>query len=215
MISVAAELADMHPQTLRMYETRGLIEPQRSAKNTRLYSQRDFGFHLEDDFDPGQVEAGRGEVLDVAQALDVALRVEARVLRRALRLDQPARLVHAQRLRVHVGELGGDRDHEDAALVVDRDLDPFAPHGHSPPPPFRCSLPAYNRGKEQWKVIWRWPFAAGRRGGRRRSWPRPGRRPPSAAPRSAPSGPRSRAGSGCRRGRLEIEVPKELTEEQQ
>jgi MerR family transcriptional regulator/heat shock protein HspR len=41
MISVAAELADMHPQTLRMYEARGLIEPQRSAKNTRLYSQRD------------------------------------------------------------------------------------------------------------------------------------------------------------------------------
>jgi MerR family transcriptional regulator/heat shock protein HspR len=41
MISVAAELADMHPQTLRMYEARGLIEPKRSAKGTRLYSQAD------------------------------------------------------------------------------------------------------------------------------------------------------------------------------
>lgn len=41
MISVAAELAEMHPQTLRMYEARGLIAPQRSPKNTRLYSQRD------------------------------------------------------------------------------------------------------------------------------------------------------------------------------
>jgi MerR family transcriptional regulator/heat shock protein HspR len=41
MISVAAELADMHPQTLRMYEARGLIEPQRSPKGTRLYSQED------------------------------------------------------------------------------------------------------------------------------------------------------------------------------
>ena len=41
MISVAAELAEMHPQTLRMYEARGLITPHRSAKNTRLYSQRD------------------------------------------------------------------------------------------------------------------------------------------------------------------------------
>jgi MerR family transcriptional regulator/heat shock protein HspR len=41
MISVAAELAEMHPQTLRMYESRGLISPQRSPKNTRLYSQRD------------------------------------------------------------------------------------------------------------------------------------------------------------------------------
>jgi MerR family transcriptional regulator/heat shock protein HspR len=41
MISVAAELAEMHPQTLRMYEARGLITPQRSPKNTRLYSQQD------------------------------------------------------------------------------------------------------------------------------------------------------------------------------
>jgi MerR family transcriptional regulator, heat shock protein HspR len=41
MISVAAELADMHPQTLRMYEARGLIEPKRSPKGTRLYSQKD------------------------------------------------------------------------------------------------------------------------------------------------------------------------------
>lgn len=41
MISVAAELADMHPQTLRMYEARGLITPKRSPKNTRLYSQAD------------------------------------------------------------------------------------------------------------------------------------------------------------------------------
>jgi len=41
MISVAAELAGMHPQTLRIYEARGLITPQRSPKNTRLYSQAD------------------------------------------------------------------------------------------------------------------------------------------------------------------------------
>jgi MerR family transcriptional regulator/heat shock protein HspR len=41
MISVAAELAEMHPQTLRVYEARGLITPKRSPKNTRLYSQRD------------------------------------------------------------------------------------------------------------------------------------------------------------------------------
>jgi MerR family transcriptional regulator, heat shock protein HspR len=41
MISVAADLAGMHPQTLRIYESRGLITPQRSPKNTRLYSQED------------------------------------------------------------------------------------------------------------------------------------------------------------------------------
>jgi MerR family transcriptional regulator, heat shock protein HspR len=41
MISVAADLAGMHPQTLRIYEQRGLITPQRSPKNTRLYSDED------------------------------------------------------------------------------------------------------------------------------------------------------------------------------
>lgn len=41
MISVAAELSGMHPQTLRVYEARGLIKPSRSAKQTRLYSRRD------------------------------------------------------------------------------------------------------------------------------------------------------------------------------
>ena len=40
VISVAAELVDMHPQTLRLYERKGLIEPSRSAGKTRLYSQR-------------------------------------------------------------------------------------------------------------------------------------------------------------------------------
>jgi MerR family transcriptional regulator/heat shock protein HspR len=41
MISVAAELAGMHPQTLRIYEAKGLIKPKRSPKKTRLYSQSD------------------------------------------------------------------------------------------------------------------------------------------------------------------------------
>ena len=41
MISVAAELVGMHPQTLRMYEQKGLVQPQRTAGNTRLYSEAD------------------------------------------------------------------------------------------------------------------------------------------------------------------------------
>jgi len=41
MISVAAQLAGMHPQTLRIYEARGLITPKRSTGNTRLYSEED------------------------------------------------------------------------------------------------------------------------------------------------------------------------------
>jgi MerR family transcriptional regulator/heat shock protein HspR len=41
MISVAAELVGMHPQTLRIYESKGLVTPQRTAGNTRLYSDAD------------------------------------------------------------------------------------------------------------------------------------------------------------------------------
>ena len=43
MISVAAELAGLHPQTLRMYEARGLIRPARTPGGTRLYSESDVG----------------------------------------------------------------------------------------------------------------------------------------------------------------------------
>lgn len=41
MIGVAAELAGVHPQTLRMYEQKGLLTPQRTSGNTRMYSQAD------------------------------------------------------------------------------------------------------------------------------------------------------------------------------
>jgi len=41
MISVAAEIVGMHPQTLRIYESKGLIQPKRTAGNTRLYSEAD------------------------------------------------------------------------------------------------------------------------------------------------------------------------------
>lgn len=41
MISVAAQLAGMHPQTLRSYEQKGLVTPQRTSGNTRMYSQAD------------------------------------------------------------------------------------------------------------------------------------------------------------------------------
>src|SRR6266700_1236632 len=41
VISVAAELADMHPQTLRIYERKGLVRPKRTTSNSRRYSERD------------------------------------------------------------------------------------------------------------------------------------------------------------------------------
>lgn len=89
MISVAAELASMHPQTLRMYEARGLIEPKRSAKNTRLYSQRDVE------------RLRRIQRMTSEQGLNLAgvemvLRMEERVERMEAKLD---------RLRRHAAEL--------------------------------------------------------------------------------------------------------------
>jgi MerR family transcriptional regulator, heat shock protein HspR len=41
MISIAAELVGMHPQTLRIYESKGLVRPKRTSGNTRLYSEQD------------------------------------------------------------------------------------------------------------------------------------------------------------------------------
>ena len=41
MIGIAADLIGVHPQTLRMYEQKGLLRPRKSLKNTRLYSQED------------------------------------------------------------------------------------------------------------------------------------------------------------------------------
>lgn len=77
MISVAAELADMHPQTLRMYEARGLIEPQRSPKGTRLYSQADVDRLRkiqEMTTDLGLNLAGVERVLELEQQLERAQR---------------------------------------------------------------------------------------------------------------------------------------------
>ena len=49
MIGIAAELIGVHPQTLRMYEQKGLLRPRKSIKNTRLYSQEDIelGRHIQ------------------------------------------------------------------------------------------------------------------------------------------------------------------------
>src|SRR4029077_24137 len=73
MISVAAQLATLHPQTLRMYEARGLIEPQRSPKGTRLYSQKDVARLRriqEMTADLGMNLAGVERVFELEQQLD-------------------------------------------------------------------------------------------------------------------------------------------------
>src|SRR3979490_1690600 len=73
MISVAAQLANMHPQTLRVYEARGLIEPQRSPQGTRLHSQDDGemrGGIQERTADLGLNLAGVERVLDLERELE-------------------------------------------------------------------------------------------------------------------------------------------------
>jgi len=74
VISVAAELVDMHPQTLRLYERKGLIEPSRSSGKTRLYSQRN-------------IEQLR-EIRRLTQELGVNLAGVEEIIRLRQRLDQ-------------------------------------------------------------------------------------------------------------------------------
>jgi MerR family transcriptional regulator/heat shock protein HspR len=100
MISVAAELAEMHPQTLRMYEARGLITPKRSAKNTRLYSHED----VERLRRIQQMTAGEGlnlagveSVLALEQELE---RTRAEVARMRARADELEREMNAEVERV-------------------------------------------------------------------------------------------------------------------
>jgi MerR family transcriptional regulator/heat shock protein HspR len=95
MISVAARLANMHPQTLRMYEVRGLIEPQRSPKGTRLYSHEDverLKRIQEMTAELGLNLAGVERVLDLEQVIDEMHarieEIEAQALQSQVRLAE-------------------------------------------------------------------------------------------------------------------------------
>ncbi|HUZ98418.1 MAG TPA: helix-turn-helix transcriptional regulator [Gaiellaceae bacterium] len=77
-ISVAAELVGMHPQTLRIYETKGLVRPQRTPGGTRLYSEADV------------------ERLRIIQRLTTELGLNLAGVEVALRLENELRKAHAQ-----------------------------------------------------------------------------------------------------------------------
>jgi MerR family transcriptional regulator/heat shock protein HspR len=103
MISVAAELAEMHPQTLRMYEARGLIEPKRSPKGTRLYSQADverLRRIQEMTNDLGLNLAGVERVLEMEEKLERAQRRVEALERRAVELQGQIAQLEAVRERV-------------------------------------------------------------------------------------------------------------------
>jgi MerR family transcriptional regulator/heat shock protein HspR len=78
MISVAAELVGMHPQTLRMYETKGLVRPQRTPGGTRLYSEADV------------------ERLRIVQRLTSELGLNLAGVELVLRLEDELRKAHLQ-----------------------------------------------------------------------------------------------------------------------
>jgi MerR family transcriptional regulator/heat shock protein HspR len=91
MISIAAELAEMHPQTLRMYEARGLITPKRSPKNTRLYSVEDverLRRIQQMTAEEGLNLAGVETVLDLERQLDRARGELGRMRERASMLER-------------------------------------------------------------------------------------------------------------------------------
>lgn len=75
MIGIAAELAGMHPQTLRMYERRGLLRPSRSKGGTRLYSQRDVARlrRIQAMSETGLNLTGIERVLELEHALEAAV----------------------------------------------------------------------------------------------------------------------------------------------
>jgi MerR family transcriptional regulator/heat shock protein HspR len=78
MISVAAQLVGMHPQTLRMYETKGLVRPQRTPGGTRLYSEADV------------------ERLRIVQRLTTELGLNLAGVELVLRLEDELRKAHVQ-----------------------------------------------------------------------------------------------------------------------
>jgi len=99
MISVAAELADMHPQTLRLYERRGLVRPQRTAKNTRRYSQRDVERlqRIQQLTELGLNLAGVERVLAMEEQMNA---MAAEVQRLQARLEEAAAAMHREIERV-------------------------------------------------------------------------------------------------------------------
>ena len=76
LIGIAAELAGMHPQTLRVYERRGLITPQRTARNTRVYSKADVLLlrRIQELSEEGLNLAGVERVLELERRLERAER---------------------------------------------------------------------------------------------------------------------------------------------
>ena len=102
LIGIAAELAGMHPQTLRVYERRGLITPQRTARNTRVYSEADVLLlrRIQELSEQGLNLAGVERVLELERRLD---RAERRARDLAAELDEVRAANRAALAEAHAG----------------------------------------------------------------------------------------------------------------
>ena len=94
MISIAAELVGMHPQTLRVYETKGLVRPKRTPGNTRLYSDADLDrLRL--------IQRLTGELGLNLAGVETVLRLEDELARLRGRVDRLERELREEVARVH------------------------------------------------------------------------------------------------------------------
>ncbi len=132
MISVAAELAEMHPQTLRMYEARGLIEPKRSPKGTRLYSRKDVDRLRriqEMTAELGMNLAGVERVFELEEQLETMARKVAGLQKRAEELGAEVQRLEALRRELRAEIVPYARGGE---LVRNADLSPFLGRPQAP-----------------------------------------------------------------------------------
>ena len=100
IISVAAELAGVHPQTLRIYERKGLIEPKRTEGRSRRYSDRDIELlqHIQELTNGGVGLAGVKRILELEAALEDAA---AEIERLRARMRQARKDIAEAEERVH------------------------------------------------------------------------------------------------------------------
>ena len=108
VISVAAELAGVHPQTLRIYERKGLVHPRRTAGNTRRYSDRDIELlqQIQDLTQERGINLAGVKMIIELQAELAALRRKTEELQAQLRASRRA----VQRARSIGGEIVPWRD---------------------------------------------------------------------------------------------------------
>ena len=117
MISVAAELTGMHPQTLRVYESKGLVNPKRSGGNTRLYSQADIErLELINQLtDEGINLAGVVRILDMKERMD-AREAEISALQEKLRRAEDE--IHELRMQKRITALAPRDEKTDPEQVL-------------------------------------------------------------------------------------------------